>query len=88
MRSPRWSPPVRRYDPRSLRRSRAGAGSSDRQRRIEGVLIDVARRVNTGAVIDPADIEREHADLLPELANDLRLLLAIGPSAAVRASVT
>lgn len=67
-----------RRDVSKVRRvpSSAYYGDRQRQRRIEAVLLDVARRVDTGDVVDPLNIEREHEDLMPELAGDLRLMLA------------
>jgi tRNA A-37 threonylcarbamoyl transferase component Bud32 len=63
---------------RELRRSPSSAycGDRQRQRRIEAILIDVARHVASGDAVDPAAVVRQHEDLLPELAGDLSLLLA------------
>jgi eukaryotic-like serine/threonine-protein kinase len=56
--------------------SSAYCGDRQRQRRIEAVLLEVARRIDTGGAVDVAELERTHEDLMPELASDLRMLLA------------
>jgi len=67
-------PPMRRRDVSSF--YRGSSQGDERRRRIEQVLIHVAREVGRGEAVDPGAIESEHADLMPELASDLRLLLA------------
>ncbi|MEW6251646.1 MAG: serine/threonine-protein kinase, partial [Planctomycetota bacterium] len=49
-------------------------GDADRRRRLDDVLIELGRRLDAGETIDEAAVFRTHAELMPELEENLRAL--------------
>lgn len=69
---------MRKRNARPARRVPSSAywGDRQRERRIEAILNDVARRMDEGGTVDPTAIQRAHEELMPELASNLHLLAA------------